>query len=88
MEFIAGEGNTTAGGFQLSLLSVPDDFRYIIAAATGQGADSQLDRIRERIWGNNKQDKKLVSHLVKLLATKVMKQNVRKSAKGQSSDSG
>ena len=71
MEFIAGEGNTTAGGFQLSLLSVPDDFCYIIAATTGQGADTQMNRIRNQIWGNNQQDKKLVHHLVKLLSSQV-----------------
>ena len=79
MEFIAGEGNTTAGGFQLSLLSVPDDLRYIIAAATGQGADRQLSRIRERILGNNEQDKKLVSHLVKLLAPTLSEKVFKKS---------
>ena len=79
MEFIAGEGNTTAGGFQLSLLSVPDDLRYIIAAATGQGADSQLGRIRERIWGNKKKDKKLLSHLVKVLAPTLSEKTFQKS---------
>ena len=71
MDFSAGEGNMTAGGFQLSLLSVPDDFRYIVDAATGQGADNQMDRIRKQIWGNNQQEKKLVSHLVKLLSSQV-----------------
>ena len=71
MDFSAGEGNITAGGFQLSLLSVPDDFRYIVNAATGQGADDQMDRIRKQIWVNNQQDKKLVHHLVKLLSSQV-----------------
>ena len=52
MDFIDGDEIKAAGGFQLSLLSVPDDLRYIIAAATGQGSGNQLDRIRERIWGN------------------------------------
>ena len=84
MEFIAGEGNTTAGGFQLSLLSVPDDLHYIIAAATGQGADSPLQRISERVWGNNKQDKELVSHLLKLLATNVKGKNLLKSVQENS----
>ena len=79
MEFIAGEGNTTAGGFQLSLLSVPDDFRYIVDAAAGQGADRQLDRIRNQIWGSNIQDKELVRQLVKLMATEVREKNVKKS---------
>ena len=79
MEFIAGEGNTTAGGFQLSLLSVPDDLRYIIAALTGQGADSQMDRIRNQVWENNEQDKKLVSHLVKLLAPSLSEKVFQKS---------
>ena len=79
MEFIAGEGNTTAGGFQLSLLSVPDNLRYIIAAATGQGADNQLDRIRNQICGNNQQEKKLVSHLVKLLAPTLSEKVFQKS---------
>ena len=71
MDFIAGEGHITAGGIQLSLLSVPDDFCYIVDAATGQGADDQMDRIRKQIWGNNQQDKKLVHHLVKLLSSRV-----------------
>ena len=79
MQFIAGEGNTTSGGFQLSLLSVPDDFCYIIAATTGQGADSHLRRIRNQIWGNNKQDKNLVNHLVKLLAPTLSEKVFQKS---------
>ena len=69
MDFIAGDGNMSAGGFQLSLLSVPDDFRYV--AATGQGEGNQMDRIRKQIWGNNQQEKKLVNHLVKLLSSQV-----------------
>ena len=71
MDFSAGEGNITAGGFQLSLLSVPDDFRFIVDAATGEGADDQMDRIRKQIWGNDQQEKKLVNHLVKLLSSQV-----------------
>ena len=71
MDFSAGKGNVTAGGFQLSLLSVPDDFRYIVDAAIGQGSGSQMDRIRKQIWGNNQQEKKLVNHLVKLLSSQV-----------------
>ena len=58
---------------------MPDDFRYIIDAATGQGGDSQLHRIMEKISGNNQHNKELVSHLVKLMATKVREKNVQKS---------
>ena len=79
MDFIAGDGVTAAGGFQLSLLSVPDDFRYIIAAATGQGSDNQLDRIRNQIWGNYHQEQKLVSHLMKLLAPKLSEREFKQS---------
>ena len=79
MDFIAGDGRTAAAGFQLSLLSVPDDFRYIIAAATGQGLDNQLDRIRNQIWGNNHQEQKLVSHLVKLLAPQLSEKEFKRS---------
>ena len=79
MDFIAGDGITAAGGFQLSLLSVPDDLRYIIAAATGQGSGNQLDRIRNQIWGNNQQEQKLLSHLVKLLAPQLSEKEFQKS---------
>ena len=79
MDFIAGDGITAAGGFQLSLLSVPDDLRYIIAAATGQGSGNQLDRIRNQIWGNNQQEQKLLSHLVKLLAPQLSEKEFKKS---------
>ena len=79
MDFIAGDEITAAGGFQLSLLSVPDDLRYIIAAATGQGSGNQLDRIRNQIWGNNHQEQTLVSHLLKLLAPQLNKKEFKKS---------
>ena len=49
-----GTGNTSAEGFQLSLLSVPDGLRLLIEAAIGQGKDhSNLDRIAKEIWGYN-----------------------------------
>ena len=79
MEFIAGEGNTTAGGFQLSLLSVPDDLRYVVDAAAGQGADRQLSRVRERIWGEKLQNKELLSQLVRLLAHQLSEKEFNKS---------
>ena len=79
MDFIAGDEITAAGGFQLSLLSVPDDLRYIIAAATGQGSGNQLDRIRNQIWGNKHQEQKLLSHLVKLLAPQLSEKEFRQS---------
>jgi hypothetical protein len=74
VDFSAGEGNFTAGGFQLSLLSIPDDFRYMIDAIAQQGSESQLDRIRQTIWGNNQQEKQLVNHLLNLLSPKVREQ--------------
>ena len=79
MDFSAAEGNITAGGFQLSLLSVPDDFRYIVDAAIGQGSGNQVDRIRKQILGNNRQEKKLVNHLVKLLAPQMREKEFQKS---------
>ena len=66
-------------GFQLSLLSVPDDFRYIVDAAIGQGSGNQVDRIRERIWGNNQHEKELVNHLLKLLAPQRREKEFQKS---------
>ena len=71
MDFTAGEGIVSAGGFQLSLLSVPDNFRYIIDGVKEQGSGHQLDRIRKMIWGNNHQEKHLINHLVKLLSLQV-----------------
>ena len=78
MDFIAGEGITTAGGFQLSLLSVPDDFRYIIDTVKDQGSGHQLDRIRKIIWGNNQKEKHLISHLVKLLSLQVREKEAQR----------
>ena len=78
MDFIAGEGIVTAGGFQLSLLSVPDDFRYIIESVKDQGSGHQLDIIRKMIWGNNHQEKHLVNHLVKLLSLQVREKEAQK----------
>ena len=46
--------NSTSGGFQLSLLSVPRDLLPLIQAVTGQAEqDSHLDRIKQQIWGYN-----------------------------------
>ena len=46
--------NSTAGGFQLSLLSVPGDLLPLIQAVTGQvEQDTHLDRIKQQIWGYN-----------------------------------
>ena len=68
MDFTARDGDYSAGGFQLSLLSIPDDLRYLIDGITGQGSDSKLDRIRQTVWGNSQQDKLLVNHLLHLLS--------------------
>ena len=47
-------GNSTAGGFQLSLLSVPGDLLPLIQAVTGQvEQDTHMDRIKQQIWGYN-----------------------------------
>ena len=42
-----------------------------------------VSRIRERIWGNNMQDKELVSHLVKLLAPTLSEKVFQKSDGGE-----
>ena len=82
VDFTAGEGNYSAGGFQLSLLSIPDDFRYIIDAVKEKGSDNQLDRIRQQIWGNNNQDKQLVNHLLNLLSPQVREKELRTNEHG------
>ena len=78
MDFSAGEEILTAGGFQLSLLSVPDDFRYIIDAVKDQGSGHQMDRIRKMIWGNNHQEKHLLNHLTKLLSLQVRERQAQR----------
>ena len=78
MDFIAGEGIVTAEGFQLSLLSVPDNFRYIIDSVKDQESGHQLDRIRKKIWGNNQQEKHLLNHLVKLLSLQAREREVQR----------
>jgi hypothetical protein len=84
VDFTAGSGNYSAGGFQLSLLSVPDDFRYMIDALAEQGSDNQLDRIRQQIWGNKKkqQEKQLVSHLLNLLSPQVREKELQRTKHG------
>ena len=77
MDFTAQDGDSSAGGFQLSLLSIPDDLRYLIDGVTGQGSDSQLDRIRKTVWGNSQQDSQLVSQLMKLLTSQVKEKQLR-----------
>ena len=54
--------NSTSGGFQLSLVSVPTDLLPLIQAVTGQQQGSHLDRIQQQIWGYNQ---KVTCHLAK-----------------------
>ena len=70
MEFTAGDGDYSAGGFQLSIISIPDDLRHIIDAVKGQGSDTQLERIQQTVWGDNQQGHHLMSHLLNLLREK------------------
>jgi hypothetical protein len=78
VDFIAGEGIVSAGRFQLSLLSVPNGFRYIIAAVKDQSSGYQMDRFRKMIWGNNHQKKHLQNHLVRLLSLQVREKEAQR----------
>jgi hypothetical protein len=78
VDFSAGEGIVTAGGFQLYLLSVPDNFRYIIDTVKDHGSEHQLDILRKMIWGNNQKEKHLVNHLVKLLSLQVREKEAQR----------
>ena len=78
MDFIAGDGIVTARGFQLSLLSVHDDFRYIIDTVKEQGSGHQMDRTRKMIWGNNHQEKHFLNHLTMLLSLQVRERQAQR----------
>ena len=78
MDFIASPGNFSAGGFQLSLLSVPDDLRHVIDAVKDRGAGRQVDRKWEQVRGNNQQEQLLVKHLMKLLSPSVRNKDILK----------
>ena len=65
---LTGSSNQTAGGFQLSLLSVPPDLLPLVRAATRPRQEqSQVSRVRER-WRGRQSEQQLVSHLLSLLA--------------------
>ena len=78
VDFTAGEGNYSAGGFQLSLLSIPDDLRHVIEAVQGneeeekEEEDSQMKRIRHQLWGTQQGKSHLVNHLLTLLSGQVI----------------
>ena len=73
---LTGFSNQTAGGFQLSLLSVPPDLLPLVRAATQprQEQNSQVSRVRERWRGRQQSEQQLVSHLLSLLAPGTRKQ--------------
>ena len=63
MDFSAGEGGETAGGFQLSVLSIPDSVRYVIGAVQGREGDrEQVDRIRHQLWGQEEEQLARIRH--------------------------
>jgi len=70
IDFTTGDGDYSAGGFQLSIISVPDDLRHIIDAVKGQRSGTHLERIKQTLWGENQQGQHLVSHLLNLLKEK------------------
>ena len=72
VDFTAGVGNYSAGGFQLSLLSVPDDLRHVIEAVQGEEEDSQVERIKHQLWGTQQENSHLVNHLLTLLSGRVI----------------
>ena len=67
---LTGSSNQTAGGFQLSLLSVPPDLLPLVRAATQprQEQSSQVSQVRERWRGRQQSEQQLLSHLLSLLA--------------------
>ena len=71
MDFIASPGQFSAGGFQLSVVSVPDDLRQVIDTVKGKGAGWEGDKHNEQVQGNNLQEQQLVKHLMKLLSPSV-----------------
>ena len=72
VDFTAGEGNNSAGGFQLSILSIADDLRHVIDAVQGNSEDGghagQVDRMRHQVWGAHQGNNHLVSHLLSILS--------------------
>ena len=72
MDFTAGEGNNSAGGFQLSILSIADDLRHVIDAVQGKSEDvghaGLVDRMRHQVWGAQQGNNHLVSHLLSILS--------------------
>jgi hypothetical protein len=72
VDFTAGSGNNSAGGFQLSILSIADDLRHVINAVQGNTEDGghagQVDRIRHQVWGAQQGNNHLVSQLLSILS--------------------
>ena len=72
VDFTAGEGNNSAGGFQLSILSIADDLRHVIDAVQGNsengGHAGQVDRMRHQVCGAHQGNNHLVSHLLSVLS--------------------
>ena len=49
----SGEGNSSAGGFQLSLLSVPGPLVNVVKAVTSHNDidnDETIQRLKQKIW--------------------------------------
>ena len=84
VDFIALSSNSSARGFQLSLVSVPDDLRHIIDAVKDPEPGDQLDRIRDHLWGNSHQEQQLVSHLLRLLSPSLREQTLKSRKPGNS----
>ena len=77
VDFSAGEGALSAGGFQLSILSVPNELSHVSDAASGTaGAGRQMERIQKQTRGNNPQEQLLVKHLLGLLLPSVRNKEI------------
>ena len=81
MDFIASPGQFSAQGFQLSVVSVPDDLRQVIDAVKGTGVGREGDKHSEQVQGNNLQEQQLVKHLMKLLSPSVRNKELRRIKK-------
>ena len=53
----------------------------MIDGITGQGSDSQQNRIRQTVWGNSQQHKLLLNHLLHLLSDKGSEKQLRTVSK-------
>ena len=60
----ATTGNSSARGFQISFLSVPDDLGYLIQAINDDDPVEPMNKIKQQILGYNQQVMQLPDFLI------------------------